>query len=81
MDNLASTILEAFGKLEADEAQRFVKRENSLCRGTGLEALLMRILLVNTCHFRGGGDSTYTFNLADLLRSKGHAVAFFAMAR
>lgn len=39
----------------------------------------MRVLLVNTRHFRGGGDSTYTFNLADLLRSKGHEVAFFAM--
>ena len=39
----------------------------------------MRILLVNTHHFRGGGDSTYTFNLADLLRSQGHEVAFFAM--
>lgn len=39
----------------------------------------MRILLVNTRHFRGGGDSTYTFNLTDLLRSKGHQVAFFAM--
>ena len=39
----------------------------------------MKILLVNTYHFRGGGDSTYTFNLADLLRSKGHEVAFFAM--
>jgi glycosyltransferase involved in cell wall biosynthesis len=39
----------------------------------------MKILLVNTRHFRGGGDSTYTFNLADLLRRKGHEVAFFAM--
>jgi glycosyltransferase involved in cell wall biosynthesis len=39
----------------------------------------VRIILVNTRHFRGGGDSTYTFNLADLLRSKGHEVAFFAM--
>jgi glycosyltransferase involved in cell wall biosynthesis len=39
----------------------------------------MRILLVNTRHRPGGGDSTYTFNLADLLRSKGHTVAFFAM--
>ena len=39
----------------------------------------MRILLVNTYHFYGGGDSTYTFNLAELLRSKGHKVAFFAM--
>jgi glycosyltransferase involved in cell wall biosynthesis len=39
----------------------------------------MKILLVNTYHFRGGGDSTYTFNLADLLRNKGHEVAFFAM--
>jgi glycosyltransferase involved in cell wall biosynthesis len=39
----------------------------------------VRIVLVNTRHFRGGGDSTYTFNLADLLRSKGHEVAFFAM--
>lgn len=39
----------------------------------------MRVLLVNTRHRRGGGDSTYTFNLAELLRSRGHAVAFFAM--
>ena len=39
----------------------------------------MRILLVNSFHFYGGGDSTYTFNLANLLRSKGHKVAFFAM--
>lgn len=38
-----------------------------------------RILFVNTYHFRGGGDSTYTFNLAELLRKRGHKVAFFAM--
>jgi hypothetical protein len=44
-----------------------------------LEKDAMRILLVNTYHYRGGGDSTYTINLADLLRSKGHSVAFFAM--
>lgn len=39
----------------------------------------MRILLVNTRHYFGGGDSTYTFNLAELLRKKGHEVSFFAM--
>jgi glycosyltransferase involved in cell wall biosynthesis len=39
----------------------------------------MRILLVNTRYFYGGGDSTYTFNLAEVLRNKGHDVAFFAM--
>ena len=39
----------------------------------------MKILLVNTRHFYGGGDSTYTFNLADLLSSHGHEIAFFAM--
>jgi glycosyltransferase involved in cell wall biosynthesis len=39
----------------------------------------LKILLVNTYHFRGGGDSTYTFNLAELLRNYGHNVAFFAM--
>jgi len=39
----------------------------------------MKILLVNTRHFRGGGDSTYTLNLADLLREAGHEVGFFAM--
>ncbi len=39
----------------------------------------MRILLVNTYHFPGGGDSTYTFNLAGLLRAHGNEVAFFAM--
>ncbi len=40
---------------------------------------MKRIILVNTRHFYGGGDSTYTVNLADLLRRKGHEVAFFAM--
>ncbi|MCE5242555.1 MAG: glycosyltransferase family 4 protein [Syntrophobacteraceae bacterium] len=40
---------------------------------------MKKILLVNTYHFRGGGDSTYTFNLAGLLRGKGHEVAFFGM--
>jgi glycosyltransferase involved in cell wall biosynthesis len=39
----------------------------------------MRILTVNTRHYHGGGDSTYAFNLAELLRSHGHSVAFFAM--
>lgn len=39
----------------------------------------MKLLLVNTRHFRGGGDSTYTLNLADLLRARGHEVAFLAM--
>lgn len=39
----------------------------------------MNILIVNTFHFFGGGDSTYTFNLADMLQQKGHEVAFFAM--
>jgi glycosyltransferase involved in cell wall biosynthesis len=39
----------------------------------------LKILLVNTRHFRGGGDSTYTFNLAELLSSRGHETAFFAM--
>jgi glycosyltransferase involved in cell wall biosynthesis len=41
--------------------------------------LSKRILLVNTRHFLGGGDSTYTFNLAKILRDHGHQVAFFAM--
>ncbi len=40
---------------------------------------MTRVLLVNTRHFTGGGDSTYTFNLARLLVSRGHGVAFFAM--
>lgn len=39
----------------------------------------MKILMVNTRHFYGGGDSTYTFNLAELLTRRGHQVAFFAM--
>ena len=39
----------------------------------------MKILIVNTRHFFGGGDSTYTFNLADLLSSHDHEIAFFAM--
>ena len=39
----------------------------------------LKILLVNTRHFRGGGDSTYNFNLAELLSGHGHETAFFAM--
>jgi glycosyltransferase involved in cell wall biosynthesis len=39
----------------------------------------MKILMVNTRHFYGGGDSTYTFNLANLLSNHGHEIAFFAM--
>lgn len=39
----------------------------------------MKILHVNTFHFRGAGDSNSTFNTADLLREHGHTVAFFAM--
>jgi len=39
----------------------------------------VNILLVNTRHFYGGGDSTYTFSLGELLRDNGHNVSFFAM--
>ncbi len=39
----------------------------------------MRILIANTRHYYGGGDSTYAFNLAALLRERGHVVNFFAM--
>jgi len=39
----------------------------------------LKILIVNTRHYFGGGDSTYTFNLSQLLRKKGNDVAFFAM--
>ncbi len=39
----------------------------------------MRICLVNTYHYRRGGDSTYTFDLAALLESRGHEVFHFAM--
>ncbi len=39
----------------------------------------MRILIVNSRHYYGGGDSNYAFNLAGLLRENGHDVFFFAM--
>jgi glycosyltransferase involved in cell wall biosynthesis len=39
----------------------------------------VKVCLVNTYHYRRGGDSTYTFDLADLLRSRGHEVVHFAM--
>jgi glycosyltransferase involved in cell wall biosynthesis len=39
----------------------------------------VRVCLVNTFHYRRGGDCTYTFDLADLLRSRGHDVVHFAM--
>ena len=40
---------------------------------------LKRIVLVNTYHYHGGGDSSYTFNLSNLLMNKGHRIDFFAM--
>ena len=40
----------------------------------------MKILLVNTRHFYGGGDSTYTFNLAELLSSHGFQAYQFRLA-
>lgn len=39
----------------------------------------MKTLLVNTYHYLRGGDCTYTFALADLLKLKGHEVKFFGM--
>jgi glycosyltransferase involved in cell wall biosynthesis len=39
----------------------------------------MKVLLVNTFHYHRGGDCTYTFSLADLLRRGGHDVRFFGM--
>jgi glycosyltransferase involved in cell wall biosynthesis len=39
----------------------------------------MKVILVNARHYYGGGDSTYTFNLADLLHKNGHEVFYFAM--
>jgi glycosyltransferase involved in cell wall biosynthesis len=39
----------------------------------------MKILIVNTRHYLGGGDSTYSFNLCDMLRLNGHEVYFMAM--
>jgi glycosyltransferase involved in cell wall biosynthesis len=39
----------------------------------------LRILIVNTYHYRRGGDSTYAFDLAALLKSHGHEVFHFAM--
>lgn len=39
----------------------------------------MKVLIANTRHYPGGGDSTYAFNLADLLKSNGNDVVFFAM--
>jgi glycosyltransferase involved in cell wall biosynthesis len=40
----------------------------------------LRVCLVNTYHYRRGGDSTYTFDLARLLEAKGHEVVHFAMS-
>jgi glycosyltransferase involved in cell wall biosynthesis len=39
----------------------------------------VRICLVNTFHYRRGGDSTYTFDVARLLEAEGHQVMHFAM--
>ena len=39
----------------------------------------MKILIANNFYYNRGGDTEYAFNLADLLRSKGHEVRFFSM--
>lgn len=39
----------------------------------------MRILLVNKFHYLKGGSETYYFELAKLLKEKGHQIAFFSM--
>lgn len=39
----------------------------------------MRILQIQTFHYFRGGDSTYMFNLSELLESRGHEVFHFAM--
>lgn len=39
----------------------------------------MKILLANKFYYRRGGDCIYTLNLEEMLRSKGHEVAIFAM--
>ena len=39
----------------------------------------MRILLVNKFHYLKGGSEKYYFELAKLLREKGHQIAFFSM--
>lgn len=39
----------------------------------------MKILIVNTHHYLGGGDSTYTFQLCELLKHNNIDVFFFAM--
>ena len=39
----------------------------------------MKIILINKFHYRRGGAETYYFDLADVLRQKGHEVHFFSM--
>ena len=39
----------------------------------------MRILLVNKFHYLKGGSEKYYFELANLLKEKGHEIAFFSM--
>lgn len=39
----------------------------------------MRVLIANTYHYLRGGDCTYSFGLANLLKSNGHEVVHFAM--
>lgn len=39
----------------------------------------MKVLLVNKFHFLKGGSEKYYFELAKLLRERGHEVAFFSM--
>lgn len=39
----------------------------------------MNILIVQTYHYFRGGDATYGFSLAELLRTNGHEISFFGM--
>lgn len=40
----------------------------------------MKILLVNKFHYLKGGSEKYYFELANLLKEKGHEIAFFSMS-
>ena len=39
----------------------------------------MKILMVNKFHYLKGGSEKYYFELAKILREKGHEIAFFSM--
>jgi glycosyltransferase involved in cell wall biosynthesis len=58
-----------------DENNLFLKANRSILKN----GYRVKILLVNKFHYIRGGDSSYMFSLAELLKKNGHTILHFSM--